>query len=153
GIAGLLASPGKGLFVFSPFLLFLGGLRRSCFSPGPERRLAAALGLGVVAQVVMLGATDFRAGWCYGPRFLVDALPILVFLLAPPVEGLAGPLRSVSVAFVAFSIGVQIVGVFCYPRGASDPRLYPGVWKVANTPFLVEARAGLAPPVFLETLI
>lgn len=153
GVAGLLVSPGKGLFVFTPFLLFLAGLAKRRFVDQAERRLAAALGVGVIAQILLLGTMDFRAGWCYGPRFMTDALPILVFMLAPVVETLSGGMRRVFVIAVVLSIAVQGIGAFCYPRGASDTLMDVDPWKPANAPFLVEARAGLALPLFLESLL
>jgi hypothetical protein len=153
GVAGLLVSPGKGLLVFSPFLLFLAGSVKRRFEEESHRRLAAVLGLGVIVQVLILGKMDFRAGWCYGPRFMTDALPILVFMLAPVVETLSGGMRRVFVIAVVLSIAVQGIGAFCYPRGLSDMLMDVDPWKPANAPFLVEARAGLAPPLFLESLL
>lgn len=100
-----------------------------------------------------------RAGACYGPRYLTDMLPLLLWLLVPVVASLRGwGLRAFVVAVVA-GIAIQEVGAFCYPRGRSDDRFYqpgldrtviaPSVWSPRNAPFLVEARAGLAPPELL----
>ena len=48
---------------------------------------------------------------------------------------------------LSVAIAIQGIGVFCYPRGASD--VNRDVWRPTDAPFLVEARAGLMPPVFL----
>jgi hypothetical protein len=45
---------------------------------------------------------------------------------------------------------LQAIGAFCYPKGGSDDRT--GVWDYRNPPFLVEARAGLMRPAFLDSL-
>ena len=113
----------------------------------------------IVVQLYVFARADFRAGACYGPRYLTDLLPVLAWLLVPVVARLRGwGLRAFLLA-VAVGIAIQAVGAFCYPRGRSDERFYPpgldrnviasSVWFPRNAPFLVEARAGLAPPELL----
>jgi len=113
----------------------------------------------ILVQLYIFARADFRAGACYGPRYLTDILPLLVWLLVPVVARLGGwGLRAFVVAVVA-SIAIQAVGAFCYPRGRSDDRFYPpgvdrmviapSVWSPRNAPFLVEASAGIAPPELL----
>jgi Dolichyl-phosphate-mannose-protein mannosyltransferase len=244
GVAGLLLSPAKGLLVFSPFLLFLGGRllpvrnagagtgkgaasggaawtagagagtaadstaaagtdragvsvtagagagteagssaaargsvgagwtasdeaparqapkRHAAGVPGsPDRLLDLSVAGACVAQLLFYASTDYRAGACYGPRFLTDMLPFLVWLLVPVVARLHGFSLRAFVAAVAAGVVIQAIGAFCYPRGRSDDRYYPpelprltlapSVWSFADAPFLVEARAGLAPPELL----
>jgi hypothetical protein len=188
GSAGLLLSPAKGLLVFSPFLLFLAGRLVPRGGAGMEealpaaadgdasrggeptepapaarqpvdRRLELAVLAAFLAQVAVFALADFRGGASYGPRYLTDALPFLVWLLVPVVAGLrAWGLRGFVLA-VAAGVAIQAIGAFCYPRGRSDDLFYPkgldrlviapSVWPPANAAFLVEARAGLAPPELL----
>jgi len=147
GIAGLLVSPGKGLFVFSPFLLFL--LARPVVSvPPTERTLDACLALGAVALILLHAKTDWRGGSGYGPRFLTDLLPILIWLLVPVVARLRTTGRTAFLAAVLFSVAVQGVGVLYYPAGGSDPVLlesFEANWKIGNAPFVLELRNGPAP--------
>jgi hypothetical protein len=187
GLAGLLLSPGKGLLIFSPFLWFLAG--RAVLSglpagkgPGagpaavheappagsapppagsvpPDRLLELAAVAAVLAQLYVYARADFRAGACYGPRYLTDLLPVLVWLLVPVVARLRGWGLRAFVATVVAGIAIQAVGAFCYPRGKTDALFYPpgldrmviapAVWSFHNAPFLVEARAGLAPTELL----
>jgi hypothetical protein len=180
GLAGLLLSPGKGLLIFSPFLWFLAGRavpQRPTAGEGPEagpaavhepppagsappdRLLELAVVAAVLAQLYVYARADFRAGACYGPRYLTDLLPVLVWLLVPVVARLRGWGLRTFVAAVAAGIAIQAVGAFCYPRGKTDALFYPpgldrmviapAVWSPRNAPFLVEARAGLAPPELL----
>lgn len=180
GLAGLLLSPGKGLLIFSPFLWFLAGravpLRAPAggepgVGPGavqepppavsvpPDRRLELAVVAAVLAQLYVYARADFRAGACYGPRYLTDLLPVLVWLLVPVVARLRGWGLRAFVAAVVAGIAIQAVGAFCYPRGKTDDLFYPAgldrlviapaVWSPRNAPFFVEARAGLAPPELL----
>jgi hypothetical protein len=151
GIAALLVSPGKGLLVFSPFLLFL--LARSPLDVfGRDRRvLTALLGSAFLAQLVLYGTMDWTAGACYGPRFMTDALPFLIVCLIPALERMRR--TAVRVAFAAaliFAIWVQAVGAFCFPAGGSYLLTRAQLWRPSGAQFLLEARAGLAAPEFLH---
>ena len=147
GIAGLLFSPGKGLFVFSPFLLWL--LARPAVPGSPlERTLDACLALGAAALVLLYAKTDWRGGSGYGPRYMADLMPILIWLLVPVVARLKKLGRAAFIAAVAVSIVIQIVGVFYYPAGGSDQVLlesFEANWQIGNAPFLLELRNGPAP--------
>jgi hypothetical protein len=114
GLAGLLVSPGKSLFLYSPLLLAaLFGipalLRR--------HRSAALLSLGVVAVYPLFFARWFiwDGGWCWGPRFLVPVLPFMSLFLAPVVKRALGPSRELTKALLAtlgvLSVWVQTLGV------------------------------------------
>jgi hypothetical protein len=128
-------------------------------SAPPDRLLELAVVAAVLAQLYVYARADFRAGACYGPRYLTDLLPVLVWLLVPVVARLRGWGLRAFVAAVVAGIAIQAVGAFCYPRGKTDALFYPqgldrmviapAVWSPRNAPFLVEARAGLAPPELL----
>lgn len=142
GVAGLLFSPGRGLFVFSPFLGFLLLL----VAPRRRRGLSSldALLLGaVIMQVLFFAKLDWRGGASWGPRWLTDALPLLVWVLAPVVQELSWSGLAAFCAAVLFSIGVQVVGAFWY-CGASDAAVTAGkfsrsaVWRPKSMPILRE---------------
>jgi hypothetical protein len=151
GLLGLLLSPGKGLFFFTPFLAFVLLRLRWRRPTGGDALLDSSLALACGAQLLLYATTDFRAGWSYGPRFLLDAVPALLWLLAPVLPRLAVPARIVFVTALGVSTVVQAVGAFCYPGGASDASL-ESVWSLKRAPVLVEARAGLAPRDLVEAL-
>jgi hypothetical protein len=166
GIAGLLVSPGKGLFVFSPFLLFLPVLFRRTLAATPEsppeershRTLTLCLAGAVILQILLYARADWRAGFSWGPRFLTDMLPLLIWMLAPIVESLTQRPRRLFVAAVLFSVLVQAVGAFYY-QGRSDILIYQGpgnpallAWRPSHTPFWAELENGLAPMEFLRFL-
>jgi hypothetical protein len=160
GLAGQLVSPGKGLLVFSPFLLFLGYR----LVPGWGTKTGYALldkcvAAGIAAQLVLYSVVDWRAGACYGGRYLSDCLPFVVWLLVPVVGRLSGRPWRLFVAAAGVAVVVEGIGAFCYPRGHSDDLYYPAevsrgtitseVWSPGDAPFLVEAAAGVAPPELL----
>ena len=151
GLAGLLVSPARGLLVFSPFLVFVPiGLRERFRSP-ESRGLAVALSLAVVAQLVLYAKGDWRSGESWGPRWLTDLLPILIWMLAPAARVLRPVARGMLVVAIAASIGVQTVGAFWYTKMsdeliyAGDPASMRGAWDPSNIPFVTELRHPPAP--------
>ncbi len=85
GLYGLLLSPARGLLIYFPLLLVaplaLPRLRRRA----PELFWTGALGLPCL---LLLYARwwSWEGGWCWGPRFLLPALPFFVIALACLVE-------------------------------------------------------------------
>ncbi|HYH58927.1 MAG TPA: hypothetical protein VD790_06875 [Thermoleophilaceae bacterium] len=151
GLPGLLVSPTRGLLVFTPFLIFIGvGLAQRLRTPS-SRQLAIALSAAVVAQLLLYSQADWRAGESWGPRWLADLLPIMVWMLAPAPLVLRPSARRVLVATMVVAVGVQAIGAFWYTKTsderifAGDPESMRGAWDPSNTPFLVELRHSPAP--------
>ena len=146
GVPGLLVSPARGLLVFTPFLVFIFvGLKQRLRMPS-SRQLAIALSVAVAAQFLLYSQADWRAGTSWGPRWLADLLPIMVWMLAPAPLVLRPLARGALVALMVAAVGVQAVGAFWYTK-ASDERIFAGAptsmraaWDPSNTPVLVELR-------------
>ncbi len=163
GLAGLLFSPTRGLFVFSPFLLFLGLAWRipaEDRSWRGERGLTLALCVGIALQLVLYARTDWRAGMSWGPRFLTDLLPPLFWLLAPVAAALRGAGRACFVLAVGAAVAIEAVGAFWY-TGASDGPIFatapgPGqmraAWNWRNAPYIASLQYGLAPAELLTEI-
>lgn len=113
GLAGLLISPSRGLFVYSPFLLAaIPGIVMTFVSS----KWAWARGIALAVPAIILVEAhhfDWWGGWSYGYRHLVDLSPFLVLLTAPVVPFLFRSLRwrIVFLALLFVSISIQIVGV------------------------------------------
>jgi hypothetical protein len=144
-LAGELVSPGKGLFVFSPWLLI--GLMGLARRPDPEingdRLLDFLLGAGVIAQLLLFAKADWLAGSCYGPRYTTDMLPAAAWILAPALPRLERRSRFCLWILIGWSLGVQAIGAFRYPSGHSDQVLYSrpsAPWRLSNAQFLLELR-------------
>ncbi len=154
GLAGLLFSPTRGLFVFSPFLLFLVlSWRYRPRDRGVTLALTVALTVGIVLQVLLYALTDWRAGISWGPRFLTDMLPLLTWMLVPAVTALRGFGRACFVATVAVAIVIEAIGAFYY-TGESDHAVVAvdngrtqmrAAWDWRNAPFIASLRHGRAP--------
>jgi hypothetical protein len=119
GLVGTLLSPSHGLFVYCPWVLLAvlaipGTLRRAGW-----RSLEAALALGLALNLVLLAKYScWWAGHCFGPRFWVDATPVLALFLAHCLgDGLTGG-RHRSVLFAAavlWAAAIQAIGFLGYP--------------------------------------
>jgi hypothetical protein len=82
-VAANLISPSRGLFVFSPVLLFaLSGLVLS-LRDKEQRPLHLAYGAIVIMTLVTISLTEqWWGGYCYGPRLMTDVIPYLVYFTA-----------------------------------------------------------------------
>ena len=160
GIAGLLFSPTRGLFVFSPFLLFLALAFRHLPRDRAERGLTLAMIAGVIGQVLLYSKVDWRAGVSWGPRFLTDMLPLLIWLVVPVVVALGRRGRACFVTLVALAIAIEAVGAFAYTGHtdgpiyavASGPDRLRAAWDWRNAPFVAPLSQGLPPPELLRTI-
>jgi hypothetical protein len=116
GLPGLLVSPGRGLFVYSPVLLFavFGALRgwRT-----PLYRWCA-----VAAAAYILSAANsptWHGGESFGARRIVDVLPLLAILLVPALEALrATKWLWLYGTLFAWSVSVQLLGTAAWERAA-----------------------------------
>lgn len=146
GVPGLLVSPARGLLVFSPFFVFIPvGLIQRLRSPS-SKGLAVALSFAVAVQFLLYSQADWRAGVSWGPRWLTDLLPILVWMLAPVPLVLRPLARGLLILAMVASVVVQTIGAFWYTK-TSDERIFAGnpasmraAWNPHNVPFLTELR-------------
>lgn len=126
GIAGLLVSPSRGLFVFSPFLLasVWGAVvvwRDARYAVLRPLTVAAALVIGVHAKWSVWWGGD-----CYGYRIIADLATTLVLLLVPVVGWIRERrLRAaLFAAACAWSILLQAIGAFAYDVEWNEPTLF-----------------------------
>jgi len=125
GFIGLLASPNRGLLVFSPVVLLAFGGVRAAVVEGWQSPLRWCA-LAAVAQYALYSSYSvWWAGHTYGPRYLLDVLPLLVPLAAATLARTRATMltRSLGAAALAWSIVVAGTGAFCYPNDAwnTDP--------------------------------
>jgi len=119
GLAGLLASPNRGLFIFVPWTLFAawGAIR---LWRNHQHGWSRALVIGAVLHLFLYAKLErWYAGYCFGPRYMCDILPLLTFFLVPLWPALTSS-RLLKPAFalaVALSFGVQVIGAYFHPNG------------------------------------
>jgi hypothetical protein len=141
GLAGLLFSPSRGLFVFSPFFLFaipaVVGSARPTSAAGRDRLpryLLAGIGLD------LLLFSKWRMWWggsTFGYRLLTELAPLLTIFLAlswPRIER-SRIARVLLVLAISVSFFIHFLGAMVGASGfnedvESDPAR---VWSVANS--------------------
>lgn len=128
GLAGLFLSPGRGLLIYTPIALFA----LCAFLPGASaarRRykplLVTAVVFIVLDTLVLSKWLVWWGGYCWGPRLLTELIPPLIVLMALGVSAIehsglgAWPRRAFAV-LALYSILIQALGVFFYPKGHWD---------------------------------
>jgi Dolichyl-phosphate-mannose-protein mannosyltransferase len=125
GLAGVLGSPGRGLFVYSPILIVsVVGMVMVWKDPKPV--LLRYLSLAPL-PVLMLTAKwlNWWGGGSYGPRLLADVTPLLCLYLYPAFERARSKpvVRYGLVCLAAASIALHALRVF----GAGDWNGHPNV--------------------------
>ncbi len=120
GVAGLLVSPNRGVFVYTPILLFsLWGIVEAVRGKGPSWLRYFAVGL--LLHVTMYAKfDDWHAGYTYGPRYFADVLPLLVVYLVyglVPVWRSTIAARTVAGGLIAYGFVVQVLGVYAADDG------------------------------------
>lgn len=124
GLAGVLFSPGRGLFVYSPAALFaLPGAYRALrdFRHHPLSPFVA----GAIALIPLYAKWGtWWGGWCYGPRLLLDALPVLCALLGLDLSRWlrSKATRALFGVAVAWSVFTAAVGASAYDLVGWDAR-------------------------------
>ncbi|HUF23220.1 MAG TPA: hypothetical protein VMN81_03750 [Vicinamibacterales bacterium] len=139
GAAGLLFSPGKSIFLFSPALLIAAlGMPRML----RDARTDALMVLGVLALFVGVHGSllSWHGDWGWGPRYAVFVLPLL---LLPAVFVLnageaTGARRHAMRGIVAAGVVVQLAAVainwqYQYQLMSADGRLHASTpWRADN---------------------
>ena len=156
GFAGLLVSPSRGLLVFSPIVAiafrgFADAVRAPWTSPLRWCALAA------FAQFLIYGSyAIWWAGHTYGPRYMLDILPVLVPLATAALarEPMGRVNAVLCAAALIWSIAVSATGAFCYPHDQwnTDPvdvdRDHPRLWAWSDPQFVRCWRTGPSPQNF-----
>ncbi|SPP63643.1 glycosyltransferase family 39 protein [Nitrospira lenta] len=115
GLVGVLFSPARGLFIYSPiFLCSLAGMVVAWREPGQVfLRYLSVAPLLLVIPVATLGS--WWGGHGYGPRLLADSAPVLCYLMVPIFDriGQRAWMKYMVVGLAGFSIGMHAIG-FAY---------------------------------------
>jgi hypothetical protein len=127
GLFGLVLSPGKSFFFYSPITLLglfgIGGFVR-------RHRLLGISVLWVIGTLVLVHARwwAWHGDWAWGPRFMVPLAPLFALFTLGPISAI---LRSTSLwernlrlllaaALLCLSIGVQVLGLAFDPARFID---------------------------------
>jgi hypothetical protein len=123
-LAGLFASPARGLLVYTPVVLFA----ILAFAPAAATLRSRHLPLVSASFLFVVLYTGVTAAWpmwwggySWGPRVLTELAPPLVVLMAIGASAMHRSwTRRTFAALAAYSIFVQAIGAFFYPKGHWD---------------------------------
>jgi hypothetical protein len=105
GLTGLLFSPGRSVFLYSPILM--GGLAAMVPMWRRDRRTTVLLAAEFFVMLCFYASlVNWDAERSYGPRYLLPVIPLLVL----PIAGSIRKSRTL-VALVLLSMAIQIPGV------------------------------------------
>lgn len=116
GLYGQLISPSRGLFVYSPILVFsIWGMALAW----QKRRYWLLRPLSLASLLLLLAQSkwfNWHGGWSFGYRLLVDTMPLAAVCAAPTVRWIRRhwPVAGLAVLLAGWSIGIQILGAFAY---------------------------------------
>lgn len=120
GLAGLLFSPNRGLFVFTPLFLFSFIAMIAVLRHPARQPLLAALSIGALMTILLY--TFWYSWWggtSFGYRLLTELVPALVMLAAWGFETLfrAKGLRILIAITAIASLYLHYLGAYYYPCG------------------------------------
>lgn len=119
GLAGTLLSPNRGLLIFSPWIaLALTTMPRVIGRLRPWPIVGWALGALVVNLVLLSKYAVWWGGYCFGPRYWTDTIPLFAILLALGLDWARARSRRLLLLFrltIAAAILMQAIGAACYP--------------------------------------
>jgi hypothetical protein len=147
GLTGILLSPSRGLFVYSPIFLF------SLIGIFSAQRHADSLLFRYLSVAVVLVIALYSkwimwwGGWSFGPRLLADITPLLTLLLIPAYRQTRHRhlLKSGFYVLAGLSIAIHALGAFA-PAGWSPDVGEPShrLWSWSDGELMYSARGLLS---------
>ncbi len=139
GVVGQVLSPGRGLVWYAPPAVLavfgFGELRRR------DGRLAWALAAAVLVQLLFYSLrSTWWGNWCWGPRYLVPVLPLMVVLAALALE--RRTLRLPAALLAALGVANAWAGLVVYNGLYQDvlfgqpDGLHRLLWTFAEAPWV-----------------
>lgn len=144
GVPGLLVSPGKSIFLYSPpTAIALVGVYR-LFQR--HRFLGLAIAASCLAHFALISMLSFYGGdWCWGPRYFVSILPLTA--LGFPFAVFTSRLARVAVrAVIVAGVVVQLLGISLDHHRFFYARSLPAFFWATNHAFYFRESALFARP-------
>jgi hypothetical protein len=124
-LAGTLLSPSRGLFVFSPILLFsVYGIILTVSTKRARSLEYALISILLLHWILSALHPNWWGGHCYGPRYLSDILPYLFYFLPPVFQQINVLSRYKKWMITCLMIIAISVSFFIHLRGATSEAVY-----------------------------
>lgn len=141
GFLGTLFSPSRGLFAYCPWVAVAMACLPATRGFVQPRALFIWLLGGLACKLVLLSCyAVWWGGHCFGPRYWIDAMPIIAIALAAALRWSWDAARSLAwllAMSAAWSIGLQAIGAAYYPsswnsRPIDVDRNHHRLWHVRD---------------------
>jgi len=128
-LAGNLVSPARGLFIFSPILLFaICGVVLKIENKQLSQLDYFLFGIIFLHWIAISSFRYWWAGHSFGPRFFSDLIPYFIYFLIPTMAGMSELKDIRKVIFVSVFSCFILLSFFIHFRGANNWDVY--VWNV-----------------------
>ncbi len=119
GLYGILLSPSRGIFIYSPMLVLVLYLTARYWRSIADGALAiVSLSMIAAIAVVVAAHPEWWGGNSYGPRLLSDAMPWFVLLAILAIAAIPQTLRNVRTPAIAVGTLLLVVSVVINAYGA-----------------------------------
>lgn len=110
----LLFDFGKGMFIFSPFMIFvLPGIKR-WFEKGDRLVITVILISSMMYFFFIASSTIWHGGICVGPRYLILLIPVLCMIVGYAYEHGSTMIRRLIVIMMVLAVVPNLIGVFVH---------------------------------------
>src|SRR5258706_4875607 len=101
------------------------------------------MSVAVILEILLYAKVDWRSGLSWGPRYMTDLLPLLIWMLVPVVTALRGVGRTLFLFAVGVAVAIEAIGALTYTWSVDfpiyavsrGPREMQAAWDWRNTPF------------------
>ena len=125
GLIGNLVSPSRGLFIFSPILLFsIYGVMVKIRNAQFDRLDGCVLGIMILHWILVSSYTWWWSGWAYGPRMLAETIPYFIYFLIPAVAAISQSTGVRKVTLVSVFCCFLTISFLIHYRGATSQDVY-----------------------------
>ncbi len=122
-LAGNMISPGKGLLIFSPVFIFSAiGIYIKVKTKEFSKLDFCLILIFIAYYISICMVTKWWDGWSYGPRYISDAIPILIYFIIPYFQH-ENFFRSKRALNYVFALLV-LLSCYIHTRGALDGKLW-----------------------------
>ncbi len=147
----VLFSPGYGLFLFNPMLLFI-----IYYSFSKVNRYSIILLLSLSFYILIISSYfNWNGGFSYGSRLFTELSPLIILTLSTYLKSI-NKINKIIYLFIFLSSVVQIIGVSSYqPFSWNSCYKIPiseKVWKFENIPYFLPFKQFFKNRQDLETL-
>ena len=131
-LAATLLSPSRGLFIFSPILIWsIYGFYRTIrqYRLGPHHINLYLFGATILHWITISSFGDWAGGYSIGPRYFTDVIPYLIVFLIPVLDTLQLSNKTSIAIRIRSIVFICLMGfsIFVHYRCSTD--IEPSLWN------------------------